>query len=432
MTKHHGSRIALAAMMTAGALILTGCSGGGAAGGGGGAGGGATEEFSFTFATSNNLESPYATLANEYMAANPGVTITLNPTPNDKYGETIRTQLQAGNASDVIQTAPGSGDGRSVVPLAEAGFLEPLGAASEEMIPENADSMFKFEDKVYGQPMDFTVIGVVASMGTAAQNGITEFPATMADLDATCASLKGAGKSLFALAGAAPPNVGLTLQSISATRVYADTPDWNQQRADGKVTFADSKGWRDTLQTFMDLNAKGCFQPGAEGGGFDAITNGMAQGQSVASVIPSGSAVEIAQAAPPEANFQALPFPAADGGKPRVLASSNYAISINAASTHKDAASKFVEWLGSAEAQQRFYEVSGLLPAVGHEDLDLSSTLYAPMADLLESKSYSPLPSSAWPNSAVYDALCTGGQGLLTGQMTIDDVLKSLDQAWDS
>ena len=112
----------LLALPATAALVLAGCSGSGS----GDAGSGDGKSFTFTFATSNNLESPYESLAKEYMEQHEGVTITTNPTPNDKYGETIRTQLQAGNASDVIQTTPGSGDARSILPLAEAGFLEPL------------------------------------------------------------------------------------------------------------------------------------------------------------------------------------------------------------------------------------------------------------------------------------------------------------------
>lgn len=429
MTQHRRSRVlrnGVFAATAAGALILAGCSSSGSSD----ESADSAQEFSFTFATSNNLESPYETLANEYMEANPNVTITVNPTPNDRYGETIRTQLQAGNAPDVIQTAPGSGDSRGIIPLAEAGFLEPLDDDARNIIPEGSESLFEIDDEVYGQPVDFTVIGMLASMGTARQNGIEEFPTTFEDLIDTCAGLRDSGKSLIALAGAAAPNVGLTLQSISATRVFAEDPEWNQKRIDGEVTFADSEGWRDTFETFLELSEQGCFQPGAEGGGFDAITNGLSQGTSVSTVIPSGSAVEIAAAAPPEVDFKALPFPPADGGEDFLIASSNYALSINAASDKKDAANAFLDWMATPEAQERYYELSGLLPIVGYQDLDLSDTLYAPVVDLIASGSYTPLPNNIWPSPAVYDALAVGGQGVLTGQLTIDQALAGLDDAW--
>ena len=407
------------------ALVLAGCSGSSA-----GDSGGDADSFTFTFATSNNLESPYETLAKEYMAANPGVTITSNPTPNDKYGETIRTQLQAGNASDVIITAPGAGDARGLIPLAQAGFFEPLGDTATSLVPTGSDTLFEIDGKTYGQPLDFTIGAVVASMGTAGMNGVDSWPTTMDDFYAECAKLAGDGKSMLALAGAAAPNAGLTAQGIAATRVYASDPEFNTERAEGKTTFAESKGWADTLQTIVDLKDKGCFQPGAEGGGFDAITNGLAQGTSVGSFIPSGSAVEIAAAAPPEADFKVQPFPAEAGGKPFVLASSNYAASINAKSQKKDAAKKFLEWLATPDAQEKFYEASGLLPISEYKNLDLSNTIYSEVVDDISNGSYTTLPSNVWPNPAVYDALSTGVQGLLTGQSSIDQVLQNMDSAW--
>lgn len=431
MSQHSRSRVlrtGILAAATAGVVILAGCSGSAPEGDSGDAGG--EQAFSFTFATSNNLESPYESLAKAYMEANPDVEITLNPTPNDKYGETIRTQLQAGNASDVIQTTPGSGDARGLVPLAEAGFLEPLGDTATGLVPAGSEPIFEIDGKTYGQPMDFTIAGVVASMGTAAQNGLKEFPTDEKSLYAACDALAADGKSLLALAGAAGPNAGLTAQGIAATRVYAEDPDWNTKRADGDTTFAESEGWKDTLQTLVDLKDGGCFQPGAEGGGFDAITNGLAQGTSVGSFIPSGSAVEIATAAPPEADFKVQPFPAADGGDPYILASSNYTISINAASKVKPAAEEFVEWLATDEAQELYYEKSGLLPISGYKNLDLSDTIYSPVVDLIADGSYATLPNNIWPNPSVYEALQVGVQGLLTGQKTIDQVLGDMDAAW--
>lgn len=431
MSQHRRSRVlrnGVFAAAAASALILAGCSGSGSGESTGDSG--EAQSFTFTFATSNNLESPYESLAKAYVEANPDVTITTNPTPNDKYGETIRTQLQAGNASDVIQTTPGAGDARGLVPLAEAGFLEPLGATAKGLVPAGSESLFELDGEVYGQPMDFTIAAVVASMGTAGQNGISEWPTTESELFDACTTLAADGKSLLALAGAAGPNAGLTAQGIAATRVYAQDPDWNAQRAEGKTTFADSDGWKDTLQTVVDLHDGGCFQAGAEGGGFDAITNGLAQGTSVGSFIPSGSAVEIATAAPPEADFKVQPFPAADGGDAYILASSNYTISINAASKVKSAAAEFVEWLATEEAQTLYYEKSGLLPIAGYQSLDLSDTIYSPVVDLIADGAYTTLPNNVWPNPSVYEALQVGVQGLLTGQKSIDQVLQEMDNAW--
>ena len=78
----------------------------------------------------------------------------------------------------------------------------------------------------------------------AASEAGVELPTDTDALIDSCATLTGAGKAMFAVAGSVPPNPGLMTMSISATRVYAETPDWNQQRAAGDVSFADSEGWQ--------------------------------------------------------------------------------------------------------------------------------------------------------------------------------------------
>lgn len=411
----------LAVPVTA-ALALSGCSNSSSAAEG-------TAEISFTYATSNTLQNPYETLAEKYMEQNADVKITLNPQPNDKYGETTRTQLQAGNASDVIQTAPGHGQGQSILSLAEAGFLEPLGDTAKNLIPADNESLFTVDDKVYGQPLDFTVNSIVVNETTAGSAGLTEFPTSTDGLLAACADLKNEGKSLVVLAGAAGPNAGLTAQAISATRVYQEDPQWHQKRIDGQVTFAESEGWKETLQTIVDMKDAGCFQAGAEGAGFDAITNGLAQGASVSSFIPGGSAVEIGRAAKDQ-EWSINPFPSSDGGTSFVLASSNYALSINAGSENKEAAQAFVDWMAQPEQAKEFADISGQLPVTGVEDYKFEGSIYAPVEDAIKAGNFTTLPNAMWPNAKVYDALSSGVQGLLTGQQSIDQVLQGMDAAW--
>ncbi len=409
-----------------GTLLVTSACGGGNAD----ASSGESGSFSFTFATSNNMESPYESLAKAYMEENPEISIDLQPQPNDRYGETLRTQLQAGNAPDVVQTVPGAGQDRSVLPLAEAGFLEPLGESAASLVPSGEEALYTHEGELYAQPVDFTVTGFVYNSTAAEDAGVDEFPGASQELEELCGRLAGEGRSVVAMAGAAPPNAGLTAMAVSATRVYADEPDWNEKRANGEVSFADSEGWRETLETVVSLQDAGCLQPGAEGAGFDAITNGLAQGTSLGAFIPGGAATEIQRTAP-DSEFVIEAFPPASGGDPRILAGPNYSLSVNADSEQKEAAQDFLDWVAEPEQAQLFAELSGVLPVTGLEDVDLSATEYAPVADLLQNESYSALPNSAWPNQSVYDALSTGVQGLLTDQRTVDDVLAAMDEAWE-
>lgn len=418
---------ALIAAPAIGAIVLAGCSGGTSDSGDSADG---KVEFSLTYATSNNLESPFEALAKDYEKANPNVTITLNPVPNDTYGDTLRTQLQAGNASDVIQSEAGSGQTRSIVPLAEAGFLEPLADSATALIPEGGDSLFVVDGETYGQPLVLQYTGIIYNQTTAESAGVDSFPADWDEFASLCTDMRDQGKTALLVAGAAAPNAGMVAMNIAATRVYAENPDWNADRLAGDTTFADSEGWKETFETIVELNDAGCIQDGAVGGGFDVLTNGITSGAGLGFFGPLASASELLQAAPDQ-EFVAHAFPpASSGDKAMGIASPTYSLSITKASKNKEAAADFLEWVAEPEQAGLFAEVSGGLPITGVEDVDLSDTVYAPVEDLLKNGQFTALPNQSWPNASVYEALASGVQGLLTGQATPDSVLESLDAAW--
>ena len=435
MTKQSPGRLrrlgVLVAVPVLGALTLSACSTAGNDSGGnsGGGSGGETKSFSFVFPTATNSESPYETLAKKYTEET-GVKIEVRKLPNDSYGTTLRTQLQGGNAPDLIVVAPGRGQEHAVLPLAEANLLEPLNDGSTAVVPKGSEGLFTLDDKTYAQPTDLVPVGMVWNTGAADKAGAT-FPADATGMLDLCRKLAGDGKSFIALAGSVPPNLGLMAMSISATRVYEQTPDWNKQRADGKVTFAQSQGWQDVLKTIDDMNKAGCFQKGAAGGGFDAITQGIVRGTSLGAFVPGGAAQEIMNNAK-GVTLQIQAFPAAGGAKPYLLASPNYAMSINAKADagQKAAAQEFLNWLAKPENAAQFTKIEGQVPIAGVEGAELAPQ-YEPVKSLLTSGDYAPLPNLEWPNPAVYDALAKGIQGMVAGRGDAQSVLAATDKAWD-
>jgi len=418
-------RWSLLVVPVAGAMVLAGCSGGGDSGG---SSDGAAAGFSLMVAQANDADDFYAQMAKAYTDET-GTPIEVIPYPSDAYNTQVTTQFQAGNAADVAILSPGTGQPISVITLAEAGFLEPLDDTSAGVIPEGTESLYEVDGKVYGQPTALSPVGFVYNPAAAEEVGVDEFPATFDDLLKACTTAKDGGKSFTALAGSVSFNTGLLAQIISATRVYEETPDWNEQRASGDVTFADS-GWKQTLEDIVAMNEGGCFQDGAAGGTFDSITNGIGGAQRRAAV-PGSAATSINAGAGLETDIQA--FPPADDQGDFMLASANYAWAINAAAEDgaKASAQDFLDWVAEPEQAQQYADLSGAVPITG-VSADTLLPVYQPVADLLESGAYTGLPNATWPNPAVYDALGVGVQGLLTGQKTVDQVLQDMDAAWDS
>src|SRR3712207_4219422 len=178
------------------------------------------------------------------------------------------------------------------------------------------------------------------------------------------------------------------------------------------------------------MNEAGCFQEGAAGAGFEAITQGITQGTSLSAFVPGGAATELANATEGlELNIQ--PFPPAPGGQPFVLNSPNYALAVSADAEAgaKQAAQDFLTWLAEPENAAEFIEVSGGVAVTGPDEN--LNPVFEPMADLLENGQYVALPNNEWPNPGVYDAIATGVQGLIAGTGDVASVLEAADQAWD-
>lgn len=420
-------RWSLLAAPLAGVLVLAGC-----AAGGGTDDGGSTEEpgsvgFSMMVAQANDADDFYAQTAAAYTEET-GVEIEVIPYPSDAYNTQVTTQFQAGNAADVAILSPGTGQPISVITLAEAGFLEPLDETSASILPPGSESLFQIDGETYAQPTALTPVGMVFNV-TAADEASIEYPETYEDLLTACTTARDAGKSFTVLAGGIPFNTGLFAQLISATRVYAETPDWNEQRAAGDVTFADS-GWKDVLEDIVEMNEGGCFQDGAAGGTFDNITAGLGSGSSLTAAVPGSAAASIGGATGSDVNVQA--FPPADGQDPYTVTGANYSWAINASSDDavKASAQAFLDWVAQPEQSAEFAELSGAVPITGIDPATLLPA-YEPIGELLSSGAYAGLPNASWPNPAVYDALGVGVQGLLTGQKTVDQVLADMDAAWD-
>lgn len=413
----------------AGALVLAGCAGGTDDTNGSGDDDGATASgFSLMVAVANDGDQAYHKISEAYMAET-GVEIEIIDYPSEAYNTQVRTQLQAGTAADIMILAPGTGQEISIVPLAEEGFLEPLDAASAEVIPTGTEVEYEVEGDVYGQPSGLMPVGFVWNGTAAGEAGIDEFPGSFEDMLDACTTARDGGKHFTALAGAALPNTGMLAMNLAASTVYGADPDWNTKRASGEVTFAGS-GWEDALEHVVAMNEAGCFQDGAAGSGFDAITNGVVSGSALSGVVP-GSAASSMNDAKEGLGITVQAFPAAQGDQQVLYASANYAWTLNAAASDgaKASVKDFFAWLAEPEQAVQFAEYYGMVPIRGVEEDNLLEP-YKPIAELLMSGNYAGLPNASWPNPAVYEALGSGVQGLLTGQSTPAQVVEQMDNAW--
>jgi raffinose/stachyose/melibiose transport system substrate-binding protein len=424
----HRRRAAAVALPLAAGLLLAACGG---SSGSSSTGGKEPQSFTFTYAPANAKDNSYETLAKDYEAAHPGVTIKLNRINAEAVNSTLTTQMQAGNGPDVMALTAGSGQAATVGQFAKANLLLPLTDASFTTdIPAAEQVGYLYNGKLYGTPSSTAVAGVVYNDDLAKQNGVTlSATSTLQDVIAACGTARAKGQSVFGLAGSIPVNTGIMAVEIATSTVYGPDENWNKERAAGKTTFAGTQGWKDALQAIVDLNKNKCFQDGAAGAGFDALTNGATAGKLYGFFAPSGAVKSIQDASGGHVKLIALGFPS-PSGKTYLSVTSDLGLAANAKTKSPKLVSDFLKFSVSPAEAKKYAEAAGTIPIGGSLTAADLLPQYQPVAQQLADKQYRGFAVDDWPNGQVYNALGTGVTGLLTGQKTIDDVLKAMDSAW--
>jgi raffinose/stachyose/melibiose transport system substrate-binding protein len=141
-----------------------------------------------------------ATLAQEYMAAHPNVTINSTVLENEALKTKIATAMQAGTPPDVFQSWGGGG----LAEQAAAGLVKDITADVApwaDTMNAGAMGIYQIDGKQYGIPYNFGMVGFWYNKALFEQAGITATPTTWDELMTTVDTLKAAGITPIALGG---------------------------------------------------------------------------------------------------------------------------------------------------------------------------------------------------------------------------------------
>ncbi len=341
------------------------------------------------------------------------------------YQQAITTALQAGNAPDVFKVAGGAGEVDSIQKLAKAKYLLDLaGTSANNFAPALERANFQFGGKTYGLPVDKSVGVVVANLTLMATDGLT-WPKTFGELLTQCKTAVSKGRSFFGFAGGAVPNQNL-INAATGAVAYADT----LKKAAGKLSFANSVGWRTNFENQIAMKEAGCFQKGFEAGGFgDAIDARFFGKQSYAVFVPGGTSKVFRNNIPPlkGSDIVTAYIPGKTAAETRIPVSSDYAWAANAKTKNLAAVRAFMNFASSTAGQKPYTDAMGSLSVKGGEALPDHYKLMAPF--LKAGKTY-PIPYTLFSNAQVTARMAAGTIGTMTGQAGISKVLKAMDSAW--
>jgi raffinose/stachyose/melibiose transport system substrate-binding protein len=415
-----------AATAVVGSLALSGCAGSTSTA----PTGSEPQTIKFSFSTANPTDTFIQDTAAAFEKANPGTKIELVKLPAETEPQTVTTQLQGGSAADVMNIRSGQGQNAAMAGFAKAGLLLELNDPEfSERLPESIEKLFKYEDKVYAVPLSSMPTGLIFNDAKAKELGVTlNADSTFDDFLEQCKVARGKGVSLTALAGTVPGNPGIMTQMLASSTVYGPNPDWNADRAAGKTTFADEKGWQQALEGVKQMFDAGCFQDGAAGAAFDTLIGSMGQGKALGFFAPGGAAKSIADGSKGAVNPVVMPMPAPGVSEKYMATTAELALAGNAKTKSPTLVKKFLKFFTEKEGAEMVAKGQGTLP-VNLGDYPLPAS-YDPIAELYKEDKVRPLGNSEWPNAKVYDTLGKGVTAMITGQKSAADVLKEMDSAW--
>src|SRR5262249_52334285 len=147
------------------------------------------------------------------------------------------TELAAGNAPDVLGTAPGCGQPNSICTLGKAGYLAPM--IRKPWVKRQLRlvvAAHKHRKGLHASARDTTPDGVFTHDDLFRKLGL-RMPRTFPQLLDLCRKAKGAGTVAMMLPGAATASMGALVAGLSVATVYGKDPHWGAKLRAGSVTF---------------------------------------------------------------------------------------------------------------------------------------------------------------------------------------------------
>ncbi|MFI5890968.1 ABC transporter substrate-binding protein [Actinoplanes sp. NPDC051513] len=374
-------------------------------------------------------KAPLDLLTKAYTDSGAKVTFKTSYAPTDQVQTSVRTQLNGGNAPDIHVLYPGSGSAMSTGDIGRTpGLLADLSGQSwTSLIPANLKSSFSYDGKVHLFSSGLTVIGVIYNKSVFSAAGV-QIPKTYNDLITVCETLKKAGKVPFALGAQTPWVTQLVTYAFVASNVYRDTPDFDDQMLAGKATFLDS-GWKQSMTQYMDLRDRGFFNDNPNGTTLEQSTAMVANGQAAMAVQVAPLLPAFRDAAKNKDDISMFPFPSADTeDKVFTWGGANVGIGVHEKSKNKDAALKFIEFLGQQENINKWCEAVAGIPIKRDASSKVDPALES-FLPLLDGGRVAPV-GQRWPNAEVQPTHFSVIQELLGKKITVDDALKKMDEVY--
>ena len=368
-------------------------------------------------------------MADEYMAANPNVTINITVLENEAFKTKLTTVMQSGTPPDIFQ----SWGGGVMNDQANAGLLQDInafldadGGAWRDSFAPGALAVYSLDGINYGVPWDMGMVGWWYNEDLFAEAGITEPPTTWTELLADVETLKAAGITPISL-GEKDSWTGMHIWSYLATRLCGQDGFLAAANRTGAFTDPCFVEAGTKLQELIDLEP---FQAGFLGASHDEMQGTFGNGKAAMELSGQWApSVESAQAADGVGvvNLGFFSFPAVEGGAGAVTdamgGGNGFAIGKDA----PPAAVDFVEYLTAPEQQSRVAASGGGIPVVKGGEAGLTDPNMILVQQTFAAADYFQLYYDQYMPSAMGSIINDAVAGLYAGTSTPEQVAQAIE-----
>jgi raffinose/stachyose/melibiose transport system substrate-binding protein len=368
-------------------------------------------------------------IVDQFQVENPNIKVEVQPVKFDDYYTLLKTKIASGDVIDVFSINSGS----QTKLLVDGGYLEDLTGQAflKEHFEDSVLADQATDGKNYVMPLNSGPIAVFYNKKIFKDLGL-EIPRTYDALMAAAKKIKDSGKTAFALGwkDGWPLGMWATRDLPSNTALVANLPDFFEKLETGAAKFADNPAMKTTLE-----HAKTYFQYGNKdqlGVDYNGAVDLFAKGEAAMMYVGTWPLADIQKKNPDLYNtgMGYFPYPFSnDEAKNKLEFNPDASLAMSSKSTHKEAALKFLNYMGTKEAGDLWVDnvktlsfnkgaKTNLAPAVD----ELKS--YIDAGQIYNSQSYLAKTTIAWSDQFTQDL-----QKFFFNKMTADELIKDMD-AW--
>lgn len=306
------------------------------------------------FSQKKEMQSTLQEIINDFEKENPEIKVKFTNVPD--AGTVLKTRISSGDIPDVINVFPQNADFQEwakndiFADLTQAEYLSNLS--------EGAADPYAINDKIYSIPLTSNAWGFFYNKTKFAELGL-EVPNTWADFEALVQNIQDKEEVPFALsltqADAWTLNGYHQLAWATTTGGFTAANDALVRSPKGSIQVGNSDF--DQVADQLDL-LSGTGQKNANGATYDDAVAAFAKEKAL--IFPNGIwALPAVQNQNPTFEIGMFAYPGQKEDEQMTVGAADLALSIAESSKNKDAANKFIEYMTTKAAMQKYYDVDG-------------------------------------------------------------------------